>query len=162
MERQAKQRAIVAGVDGSESSKRALAWAAAQAELTGSPLSVVAAWEVPTTYGWEAPLLPEGVDLEASARQMLERTIKEVLGSDPGIELHTEVIEGHPAPELTEKSKNASLVVVGSRGHGEFTGMQLGSVSEFLVANAHCPVVVVRGDAAPESPRKPSPSGSSR
>jgi nucleotide-binding universal stress UspA family protein len=52
--------------------------------------------------------------------------------------------EGHPAPLLVEASRGAALLVVGSRGHGEFAGMLLGSVSEHCVSNAHSPVVVVR------------------
>jgi len=54
------------------------------------------------------------------------------------------VVEGHAAPVLLEAARGASLLVVGSRGHGEFTGMLLGSVSEHCVTHARCPVVVVR------------------
>jgi nucleotide-binding universal stress UspA family protein len=54
---------------------------------------------------------------------------------------------GHPAQVLIDQSEEAGLLVVGSRGHGAFTGMMLGSVSLYCVTHAHCPVVVVRGDA---------------
>jgi nucleotide-binding universal stress UspA family protein len=54
------------------------------------------------------------------------------------------LVEGHPAPVLIQESSGADLLVVGSRGHGEFIGMLIGSTSEHCVANAHCPVVVVR------------------
>jgi nucleotide-binding universal stress UspA family protein len=54
------------------------------------------------------------------------------------------VIEGHPAPALIEASRGADLFVLGSRGHGEFVGMLLGSVSEHCVTHAHCPVLVLR------------------
>jgi nucleotide-binding universal stress UspA family protein len=54
------------------------------------------------------------------------------------------VLEGHPAPVLLELAKDADLLVVGSRGHGQFTGMLIGSVSEHVVSHASCPVVVVR------------------
>lgn len=134
---------IVVGVDGSEHSKVALAWAARQAALTSSTLVVVTAWHLPVNYGWGVPL-PDDLDFEADAKAMLESVIKEVLGSDPGIALNTHVTEGHPARVLTEESKGASLIVVASRGHGEFAGMLLGSVSEYLTAHSHCPVVVVR------------------
>ncbi|MGA2037092.1 MAG: universal stress protein [Acidimicrobiales bacterium] len=70
------------------------------------------------------------------------------------MELTTVVMEGHPARVLPDESKTASLVVVASRGNGEFAGMLLGSVSEFLTTHAHCPVVV-RGDRAQQPPRQP-------
>ena len=134
---------IVVGVDTSDSSKDALRWAAAQARLTGSRLRAVMAWEIPTMAFW-APL-PEGLDLEKDCQQALESTVKEVLGADPGVELTLAVVSGHPAPALIEQAADADLLVLGSRGHGEFTGMLVGSVSEHCVAHASCPVVVVRG-----------------
>jgi nucleotide-binding universal stress UspA family protein len=136
-------RSIVVGVDGSRPSREALTWAAHQAALTRSPLTVVTAWEFPTSFGW-APPWPQDYDPQAEAERMLERVVGEVLGSRPGVEVTRVAVQGHPALVLTEMSKSSSTVVVGSRGHGEFTGMLLGSVSEFLATHAHCPVVVVR------------------
>jgi nucleotide-binding universal stress UspA family protein len=54
------------------------------------------------------------------------------------------VVRGHPEPILVEASKGADLLVLGSRGHGEFVGMVIGSVSEYCAARAHCPVLVHR------------------
>jgi nucleotide-binding universal stress UspA family protein len=139
---------VVVGVDGSDSSKAALAWAARYAELSGLPLIAVAAWQFPIETSWGmAPSLPEDFNPEAAARQMLEETRSEVVGDHSEIDLRLEVVRGHPSVELTERSKSASLVVVGSRGHGAFAGMLLGSVSEFLTTHAHCPVVVMRDHA---------------
>jgi len=56
-------------------------------------------------------------------------------------------VQGHPAPVLVEASKGADLLVIGCRGHGEFAGMLIGSVSEFCATNAHCPVLVHRAVA---------------
>jgi nucleotide-binding universal stress UspA family protein len=134
---------IVVGIDGSQSSRAALEWAADQARKTGTPLAAVAAWDYPASYGWSPPWPPD-YDPGRDAKQMLEDTVHDVLGDDPDILLTTETLVGHPAPVLLELSKSASLLVVGSRGHGAFTGMLIGSVSEFLVTHAHCPVVVVR------------------
>lgn len=134
---------IVVGVDGSPSSETALRWAARQAELTGEHLVAVIAWDYPTSYGW-APPWPRDYDPQTNATKLLEKTVREVLGDEPSVPVTTVALEGHPSPVLTELSKRASLVVVGSRGHGEFTGMLLGSVSEFLTGHAHCPVVVIR------------------
>jgi nucleotide-binding universal stress UspA family protein len=134
---------IVVGVDGSDPSKRALRWAAGQAKLTGAELKVVTSWEYPPTLGW-APPYPSDFDPDADARKALEEAVAAVLGADPGVVLHVVVQEGHPAFVLTEAAKGAELLVVGSRGHGAFAGMVLGSVSEYCAAHAPCPVVVVR------------------
>lgn len=138
-----KPEPVVVGVDGSTSSKAALVWAAGQAKRTGAHLIAVMTWEFPTSYGWPSPV-PDDLELADDARSLLEESLDEVLGPDPDIETNVVVMEGHPARVLVELSKTASLVVVGSRGHGEFAGMLLGSVSEHLAAHAHCPVVVVR------------------
>ena len=57
----------------------------------------------------------------------------------PDVEIDMNVVEGHAAPALVDASRGADLLVVGSRGHGEFVGVLLGSVSEPCVTNAHCP-----------------------
>jgi len=136
---------IVVGVDGSESSKRALRWAADQAKLVGAELVVVTTWEYPPTLGW-APPYPSDFDPNEDARKALTETVKGVLGPDPGVVVRLTVTEGHPAFVLTEAAQGADLLVVGSRGHGAFAGMLLGSVSEYCAAHASCPVVVVRHD----------------
>jgi nucleotide-binding universal stress UspA family protein len=134
---------IVVGVDGSEASKRALRWAADQARLVGAELKVVTTWEYPPTLGW-APPYPSDFDPDEDARQALRETVDLVLGPDPGVAVHLVVVEGHPAFVLTQNAKDAQLLVVGSRGHGAFAGMLLGSVSEYCAAHSPCPVVVVR------------------
>jgi nucleotide-binding universal stress UspA family protein len=134
---------IVVGVDGSEPSKRALRWAADQAKLVGAELEAVTAWEYPPTLGW-APPYPSDFDPDKDARRALQETADAVLGPDHGVGLRITVTEGHPAFVLTEAAKGAELLVVGSRGHGAFAGMLLGSVSEYCASHASCPVVVVR------------------
>lgn len=140
---------IVVGVDGSDASKDALRWAARQAGMTGVRLETVMAWHVPVAaYG--APVMPpDGYDFEPEARRTLAEAIRDVLGEHPAVEVATVVVEGHPAPELLHAAADADLLVVGSRGHGAFTGMLLGSVSEHCVAHAPCPVVVVRHSPHP-------------
>ena len=134
---------IVVGVDGSPSSHQALRWAARQAKLTGASLQVVTSWEYPTSYGW-APPYPADFDPAGDAKRDLEMTVAEVLGDHHGIDIDLTVAEGRAAQVLLEAARGASLLVVGSRGHGEFTGMLLGSVSEHCVGHAPCPVTVVR------------------
>lgn len=133
---------IVVGVDGSPSSLTALEWAAAQAERTGTPLVVVTTWEWPASYGWSA--VPEGYDPASESEHLLDEIVTSARKAHPDVHIESAVIEGHPAPILIKASRGAELLVVGSRGHGEFAGMLLGSVSEHCVTNAHCPVLVFR------------------
>ncbi len=98
---------------------------------------------VPAHPGW-APPYPSDFDPNADAEKAVRETVEDVLGADPGVIVHLRVTEGHPAFVLTDAAKDAELLVVGSRGHGAFAGMLLGSVSEYCASHASCPVVVVR------------------
>jgi nucleotide-binding universal stress UspA family protein len=135
---------IVVGVDGSDESKHALRWAARQAGMTGAPLYALMTWHIPTVAYSAAVPMPTDYDFEAGTAESLRDTIEAVLGDHAGIDVTAAVVEGHPAPELIKAAADASLLVVGSRGHGAFAGMLLGSVSEHCVSHATCPVVVVR------------------
>jgi len=135
---------IVVGVDGSDSSLQALQWAAQQAVLTGATLEAVITWEWPATFGWAVPLPPD-YDPGKDARKLLDQSLEPVRSAHPDLKVLTTVAEGHPSPKLLAASKGAELLVVGSRGHGEFAGMLIGSVSEHCAAHADCPVLVFRG-----------------
>jgi nucleotide-binding universal stress UspA family protein len=138
--------AVVVGVDGSNSSIEALEWAVEQTHLTGRPLIAITTWEWPASYGADGWL--GDVDFEGDARKTLHDSIAKSLGDEGALGVTQKVIHGHPAQVFVDASKDASLLVVGSRGHGEFAGMLLGSVSEFLATHAKCPVVIVRHDDA--------------
>ena len=138
---------IVAGVDGSDSSRAALAWAVRQAALTGAQVDAVHAWHVPTSYGYGygyASVLPV-IDLQEVARQVLDEAIADVAGLAPDVEIRPVIVEGNPAQALLDNAKDADLLVVGSRGHGGFAEALLGSVGQHCVHHANCPVVVIRG-----------------
>ncbi len=135
---------IVVGIDGSPPSLDALSWAARQAELTAAHLEVLLCWEWPSSYGWAVPI-PDDFNPEGDIRRTLETTVAPLRAAHPGVDVDARVVRGHPAPILVEASKDADLLVVGNRGHGEFVGMVIGSVSEYCAAHAHCPVLVHRG-----------------
>ena len=135
------QHRIVVGVDGSPASLGALTWAVGQASLTGAVVEAVTAWQFPATYGGY-PILA-GTDWRADAQSIQDIAVKEALG-DEATSLVRRVDEGHTVRVLLEAAADADLLVVGSRGHGGFTGMLLGSVSEHVVAHAPCAVVVVK------------------
>ncbi|MDQ1630285.1 MAG: hypothetical protein QOC80_257 [Frankiaceae bacterium] len=137
---------VVVGVDGSPASREALHWAVRQAQLTKCPVRAVIAWRWPIEYGNVPPAIE--VDLRVDSAETLSAMVDEVLEEFPDIELEQVVREGRSAEVLLEESAAASMLVVGSRGHGAFTGMLLGSVSAHCVAHANCPVAVVRNSAA--------------
>ncbi len=155
------------GVDGSTAAHEALTWAYRQALRTGQRLHLV------TTYETETPSSPYSASYayapdratasrlnEAESRwreerhqlaqdraeRMLRDALSTVSAAEEGeVEATQEVLAGaRPAEILIERSRDAALVVVGSRGLGGFRGLLLGSVSQQCAQHAACPVVVVR------------------
>jgi nucleotide-binding universal stress UspA family protein len=135
---------IVVGVDGSAASLDAISWALRYAEVCGREVEAVTSWQYPGQYGSE--LYGVEQDWEAIAQKILDSALGNAASSGP-VRVTRNVVQGHPAEVLTDASRGADLLVVGSRGHGGFTGMLLGSVSHHVTAHAHCPVVVVRHQA---------------
>ncbi|HEY2641106.1 MAG TPA: universal stress protein [Streptosporangiaceae bacterium] len=138
---------IVVGVDGSVSSQEALRWAAHFAAIFAAKLEVVAAWEYPPSYGWSA-IAPEW-DPTQDMMKVLHDAVQAVFGDQPGPAMQLVVREGGAAKVLLEASEGAVMLVVGSRGHGGFAGLLLGSVSANVAEHAECPVFIVHGDQPP-------------
>ena len=139
---------IVVGVDGSPSSRAALAWAVGQAELTGASVDAVTAWHYPVMvggYAW-APVsvLDQSADFAAIAAKELTEAISETVDPDSEVKVSTSVQECNAAQVLLEAADGAGLLVVGSRGHGGFAGALLGSVSQHCAHHAPCPLVIIR------------------
>jgi nucleotide-binding universal stress UspA family protein len=143
---------IVVGVDGSTGSLTALRWAIEEARAHSRTLHAVTAWHYPELgYGYgdgwtQAP--DQGADsIAAAAEKALEAAVDQT--APPGSDLdHTVTItkatvEGHASQVLLHEAQGADLLVVGSRGHGGFVGLLLGSVGHHLVTHARCPTVVV-------------------
>ncbi|MDQ1630286.1 MAG: hypothetical protein QOJ32_1686 [Frankiaceae bacterium] len=141
-------RPVVVGVDGSPGSAKALAWGARQARLTHAPLHAVIAWAWPDMYGVGFGGMPYEMDLAGDAGVVLKQMVADLGDDAPPDGVQALVFQGHPAQVLLQQAENASLLVVGSRGHGAFSGMLLGSVSQHCVSNAGGPVVVVRAEEA--------------
>jgi nucleotide-binding universal stress UspA family protein len=138
---------IVVGVDGSPSSLAALQWAARQAGLTGGTVKAVMAWHYPATmtgYGWAPIAVVEPGEYEENAQKALAEAVAAVDTADRDVEISTWVQQGNPAQVLIDAAADADLLVVGSRGHGGFAEMLLGSVSMHCVHHAACPVTVIR------------------
>jgi nucleotide-binding universal stress UspA family protein len=142
---------IVVGVDGSGHSEQALRWGAHFAAIFGARLDAVAAWEYPQSFGWAA-IAPEW-DPGQDMAKVLDETVRAVFGAQPPAGLQLQVREGGAARVLLNACEGAVMVVVGSRGHGGFAGLLLGSVSANVAEHASCPVFIVHGDQAPPPAR---------
>ncbi|MCX4092425.1 universal stress protein [Nocardia sp. alder85J] len=151
---------IVVGVDGSEISYRAVAWAAADAALYGCPLHLVDSVAGPSTVG--PGLAWTGIDfdwLNTEAERVLTEAVGIARAAAPGDGpvITTEVTFQHAVADLLELSKSARLIVVGDRGLGAVSRGLLGSVSSAVLHHAHCPVAIVHSTAAaaPEPASEP-------
>jgi nucleotide-binding universal stress UspA family protein len=131
---------IVVGVDGSESSKAALLWAAAQASVTGSALEVAVIWD--DDLLWMPALGQQTWDPVENVRLGVTKIVRELVGSDPEFPICIEAIVDKPADGLLRLAEGADLLVVGCRGYGPLVGALFGSVSLYCVTHAKCPVLV--------------------
>ena len=139
---------IVVGVDGSDGARSALEWAAAEARLRGAALLAVHTWDIPPLTTGAGPFDPPSTlnaglleRVEQGAHQLVERELAAVDTS--GLEIDKRVEARNPADALLDAARGADLLVVGTRGHGGFSGLLLGSVSQQVSHHAPCPVVIV-------------------
>ncbi|NJP88831.1 universal stress protein [Nonomuraea sp. FMUSA5-5] len=146
--------AVVVGVDGSEEGLRAVEWAAGEAGRRGRPLLIVHAfiWPLMKVPLGPAPGAPAEGGLRHAAERVLAAALERARQVAPAVEVATDLPEAEPAVALLHRSRQAELLVVGSRGLGELGGLLLGSVGARLAAEAACPVVVVRGPAPAHGP----------
>jgi nucleotide-binding universal stress UspA family protein len=138
---------IVVGVDGSDCSLSALRWAVQEARLRRAKIRAVHAWSFPhvSTFHEAAHVIELPLADEAAAA--LDRAVAAAHPDGPDVEIEQVVVEGPAAAMLVEAARDASLLVVGSRGLGGFTGLLLGSVSQQCAQHAACPLVIIREEA---------------
>jgi nucleotide-binding universal stress UspA family protein len=142
---------IVVGIDGSRSSQHALEWAAREAALRGTALTVLTVHQVARS-AWTGNPVTSDADAadEAAARKAAQDVTDKVigdLGDGQPSSVTVSVVSGLIAHELISAGQDADLLVVGSRGHGGFASLRLGSVSSQVASHAECPVVVVHSKA---------------
>ncbi|MFI9201615.1 universal stress protein [Streptomyces sp. NPDC053048] len=134
-------RPVVAGVDGSEESLNAAAWAAREAVARGTSLRIMHALEWRTSNLQFSP----GVSAQREwAQNRIEEARQELAETRPGLEVEVEEVDELPAKALLDAARKAELLVLGSRGLSMFEGWLLGSVSLAVIAHAAVPVVLVR------------------
>jgi nucleotide-binding universal stress UspA family protein len=141
---------VIVGYDKTPQSDRAVAVAAREAEARGASLTLVHAWH------WTPPVTPAatpGADTEAAFRESADALIEQVAAGvrarHPGLPVSGQSVAGYAPAVLAAAAREAALLVVGNRGSGGFTGQILGSVALRVLAQACCPVIVVRGESRP-------------
>jgi nucleotide-binding universal stress UspA family protein len=138
-----KVAAIVVGIDGSEQSKAALRWAVEEARLRGVSVRAIYAWSLPPVAAGAGVMIATNFEaLQRDGERLVDAAVAEV--DAEGVEIERASVEGSAARVLVEAAQGAELLVVGSRGHGGFVGLLLGSVSQQCAHHASCPVVIVR------------------
>jgi nucleotide-binding universal stress UspA family protein len=144
---------IVVGVDHSAGAREALRFALTEARLRGASLRAIHTWQHPYSgagFGFTESAYRVGdlSELRSAAESALDATIEEAIPDASEVEIERRVIDGAPAGVLVDQSRDAELLVVGSRGLGGFRGLLLGSVSQQCAHHASCPVVIVHAPAA--------------
>lgn len=137
---------IVVGVDGSAPSLLALRWAGALAPLLKARIRAVTCWQFQIAVGTFIPVI---WDPEEEARKVCAAAVDAAFDGAPPAGLEMVAAQGQAAKVLVEESRQAQLVVVGSRGHGGFEGLLLGAVSATVAEHAKCPVLVAHGTDLP-------------
>lgn len=140
---------IVVGIDASPSSDAALDWAVDEARRRRLPLHLVHARGLDNWWYAAGAVAPAEVSSHLPDELLHER-VDRVRAQAPEVQVTSEAHSDNAAPVLVALSERADTVVLGARGHGTLRGVLLGSVSLQVVAHAHCPVVVVRAEHAPE------------
>jgi len=138
---------ITVGVDGSHHAQPALDWAVKEAGIRHAPLTVLTVHQVAANHWTGNPVvLPEDEAARENAQQAAEAAAvkaAEGLSEAKPASVTVRAVSGIAAQELIKASRDADLVVVGSRGGGGFGELVLGSVSTQVVHHAKCPVVIV-------------------
>lgn len=137
---------IIVGVDGSGHSQRALEWAMKEAAIRRTPLTVLTVNEALRGYYAGTAVYPDDPVRTEAAREAAKAETEKVLAGLEGPRpeaVTVKAVHGFPVEELIEVSKDADMLVLGSRGTGGFTRLLMGSVAGQVVQHAHCPVLIV-------------------
>ncbi|MGF2949485.1 universal stress protein [Microbacterium alcoholitolerans] len=137
---------VVVGVDGSPTSEAAIAFAAAEADRLGEPLTAIIVWTPIAAPRNALMVVPHAYreGMEQSAREALSLSLAGIRGQYPGIEIEEAIAEGYPSAVINELAESARLTVVGSRGHGVVRRLLLGSISHEVLQRLATVTAVVR------------------
>ncbi|MEV6615469.1 universal stress protein [Streptomyces sp. NPDC051051] len=145
---------VVVGVDGAESSLAAVEEAAREARARGAGLRIVHAFVWPAMHvpTGPSPLGPPEGGIRTMVDRLTAEAVERARATAPDVGVRHAVVTGEPLTVLEAQSREAELVVVGSRGTGGFVGLLVGSTAVHLAAHGRCPVLVVREPARADGP----------
>ncbi|TDU83776.1 nucleotide-binding universal stress UspA family protein [Kribbella voronezhensis] len=139
--------AVVVGYDGSPASQTAASWAATEAERLGAKLRLVHVLALPVSSSpFGIAVTVEFEPLRHAAHELLDKVSRRIRADHRELAIEVVVEFGGTAPTLLQEATQARLVVLGSRGLGEFRDLTAGSVSAHVATHAPCPVVVIPAD----------------
>jgi nucleotide-binding universal stress UspA family protein len=142
-----KMPGIIAGIDGSARSHKALEWAVREAGIRNAPLSVLTVQQAAVGFSGITIAYPGDDELTELAHKTalaeVEEVLDQVTDDSRPTSVAVQVVFGVPAEELLKAAADADMIVVGSRGGGGFKKLLLGSVSSYAVHHGHCPIVVI-------------------
>ena len=145
---------VVVGITGSDRDAPAMSWAAQEALSRDVPLRIVCAYPIASGDALVGATAAEMSSLRQAGRvaqQLVETAITRAAQRDPSIEVVGEAVDGYPSLALLEESRSASCIVLGARRMSAIRSSVAGSVSAAVAAGAHCPAIVVHGEAAGSS-----------
>jgi len=142
---------VVVGYDGSDTARVAARWAADEAIAQGRRLTLAHAVLPPVAGAGFGATIPPPLDLVDNLREKATIELLREADALPGTDIEVCVEIGSPSGLLLDASERAHMLVLGSRGHGGFRGLLLGSVGSQVAAHAACPTVVFRDARMPES-----------
>lgn len=148
MTKQGRSQSVVVGIDGSRAALDAATWAVAEAVSLCVPLRLVYVSATKHTCRARVDAVTCNAEHAESAIYRAELTIQDMRRP---VQIETAIMRGRPESVLTDESRRAALVCVGSEGKGPCAGMPLGSTAGALVKHAHCPVAIVRSGGTPQT-----------
>lgn len=133
-------------VDGSTGSAAAITFGVEEARRRHAALRILHVWHAPTLLGGGRWILPPEIEarIGGSVDELVDAAAAQARALDSELEITAEAIQGAVIPTITSASAEADIVIVGSRGHGGFAELVLGSVSQGVAQHARCPVTIVR------------------
>jgi nucleotide-binding universal stress UspA family protein len=149
MNQPGKRPRIVVGVDGSPPSILAMRWAGALVSVLEAEIRAVTPWEFQILHGSLTPAVPNP---DHVARSACSEAVGKAFGTALPAALERVIRQGPATKVLIDESRQAELLIIGSRGVGGVEGLLIGAVSAEVAEQAKCSVLVAHGTELPSAP----------